>query len=300
MDNQEQKRKDNNKIYFLIAVIVALLGTSVYLFLQKNKTEQQIVTITDERTALQTDLEKLESELEQANSANTKTTEELNNKDEQLKSKIAELRQSLANGTLTKSQLSKTKAELQNLRSMVSKYTTDIEDLQKQNEVLTVERDSLKTTVSNAYKQTQEMARKNDSLDIRVKAGSKLKGVGINIATFKIKNSGKEVDSDKSSNVKKLKISFSVPANPIAEKGMHDVYVRLLDPANNLITGENGTFTADGQDLQYTYKTSIDYTGDAKTYLLEWLNKGTFAPGNYNVMLYIDGSTMGKGTFSLR
>ncbi len=300
MDNQDQKKRDNNKIYILIAVIVLLMGTCVYLFIQKNKTENQIVTVTDERTALQTDLEKLETELEQANSANTKTTEELNSKDEQLKTKIAELRQSLQNGTLTKGQLAKTRAELQNLRSMITKYTTDIEDLQQQNAVLTVERDSLKTTVSNANKQAMELARKNDSLDIRVKAGSKLKGVGINITTFKIKNSGKEVDADKASTVKKLKINFSVPANPIAEKGMHDVYIRLLDPANNLITGENGTFNADAQDLQYTYKTSIDYTGDAKTYLVEWINKAAFVPGNYTVMLYIDGSTMGKGTFSLR
>ncbi len=300
MDNQDQKKRDNNKIYILIAVIVLLMGTCVYLFIQKNKTENQIVTVTDERTALQTDLEKLETELEQANSANTKTTEELNSKDEQLKTKIAELRQSLENGTLTKGQLAKTRAELQNLRSMITKYTTDIEDLQQQNAVLTVERDSLKTTVSNANKQAMELARKNDSLDIRVKAGSKLKGVGINITTFKIKNSGKEVDADKASTVKKLKINFSVPANPIAEKGMHDVYIRLLDPANNLITGENGTFNADAQDLQYTYKTSIDYTGDAKTYLVEWINKAAFVPGNYTVMLYIDGSTMGKGTFSLR
>lgn len=300
MDNQEQKRNDNNKIYFLIAVIVALLGTSVYLFLQKNKTEQQIVTITDERSALQSDLEKLETELEQANSANTKTTEELNSKDEQLKTKIAELRESLANGTLTKSQLSKTRAELQNLRGMISKYTTDIEDLQQQNAVLTVERDSLKTTVSNAYKEAQIMARKNDSLDTRVKAGAKLKSVGINVATFKIRNNGREIDADKASTVKKLKINFSVPANPIAEKGMHDVYVRLLDPSNNLLSGENGTFNADGQDLQYTYKTSIDYNGDGKSYVVDWVNKVVFIPGNYTVMLYTDGSTMGKGAFSLK
>ena len=118
MDNQEQKRKDNNKIYFLLAVIVALLGTSIYLYLQKNKTEQRIVTVIDERTALQTELEKLETDLEQANTANTKTTEELNTKDEQLKIKIAELKQSLAKGSLTRGQLADAKRELQNLRSM--------------------------------------------------------------------------------------------------------------------------------------------------------------------------------------
>ncbi|TAE39988.1 MAG: hypothetical protein EAY66_02375 [Sphingobacteriales bacterium] len=300
MENQEQKRNDNNKIYFLIAVIIALMGTSVYLFLQKNKTEQRIVTVVDERTALQTELEKLETELEQANSANTKTTEELNSKDEQLKTKITELKRALANGSLTRSQLSKTRSELQVLRNSVTQYTSDIEALQQQNAILTVERDSLKTTVSSVSKQAQELSRKNDSLNTRVKVGSALKGVGISVAPLKIKNSGREVDVDKASTAKKLKISFSIPANPLAEKGMHDVYMRLLDPAGNLITGENGTFTSNGQELQYTYKTAIDYTGDAKNYTLDWVNKAVFIPGNYTVLLYADSSDLGKGSFSLR
>lgn len=300
MENQEQKRKDNNKIYFLIAVIVALLGTSIYLFLQKSKTEQQIVTITDERTALQTELDKLETDLEQANSANTKTTEELNNKDEQLRTKITELKKALANGSLTKSQLVKTQNELQALRNSITQYTTDIEALQQQNAILTIERDSLKTTVNSVSKQAQDLSRKNDSLNTRVKAGAALKGVGVSIATLKIKNNGKEVDADKASTAKKLKISFSIPANPLAEKGMHDVYVRLLDTAGNLITGENGNFTSNGEDLQYTCKTSIDYTGDAKNYTIDWVNKAAFASGNYTVLLYADNSELGKGTFSLR
>ncbi|TAF46343.1 MAG: hypothetical protein EAZ51_02265 [Sphingobacteriales bacterium] len=300
MENQEQKRNDNNKIYFLIAVIVALMGTCVYLFLQKNKTEQQVITISDERTALQTELEKLETELAEANSANTKTTEELNSKDEQLQTKINELKKALANGSLTKSQLAKTRNDLQVLRNSVAQYTADIEALQQQNAILTVERDSLKTTVNSVSKQAQDLSRKNDSLNTRVKAGAALKGVGISVATLKIKNSGKEVDVDKASTAKKLKISFSIPANPIAEKGMHDVYVRLLDPAGNLLTGENGSFTSNGAELQYTYKTAIDYTGDAKNYTLEWTNKAAFAPGNYIVLLYADNSELGKGTFSLR
>ena len=300
MDNQEQKRKDNNKIYFLLAVIVALLGTSIYLYLQKNKTEQRIVTVIDERTALQTELEKLETDLEQANTANTKTTEELNTKDEQLKIKIAELKQSLAKGSLTRGQLADAKRELQNLRSMVGNYTSEIESLQQQNAVLTVERDSLKTTVTSVSRKAQDLTRQNDSLNTRVKVGAALKGTGITTVAFKIKNSGKEVAIDKASSAEKLKIYFSVPANPIADKGMHDLYLRILDPAGNLITGENGMFDADGQSLQYTYKTAIEYSGEAKSYTIDWINKSPYIPGNYAIVLYTDNSLMSKGTFSLR
>jgi DNA repair ATPase RecN len=300
MDNQEQKRRDNNKIYFLLAVIIALLGTSVYLYLQKNKTEQRIETITDERTAMQTELEKLETDLEKANTTNTRTTEELNTKDEQLRIKIAELKQSLANGKLTHAQLAKAKSELQNLRSMVSQYTTEIEGLQKQNAVLTVERDSLKTTVSSVSRKAQDLSRQNDSLNTRVKVGAALKGAGISAVAYKIRNNGKEIEVEKSSTAKKLKIYFSIPSNPIAEKGMHDVYIRILDPAGNLIPGENGTFESDGQNLQYTYKTAIEYAGEGKSYTIDWINQNPYSPGNYTILLYSDNSAMGKGSFSLR
>lgn len=300
MENQEQKNRDNNKVYFLIAIIVALLGTNVYVYLQKNKTEERVVTISDERTALQTELEKLETDLDQANSNNTKITDELKNKDEQLKIKIDELHRALANGTLTKSDLNRARLEIQNLRTLVASYTSDIDKLKKENATLALQRDSLKTTVMNVNKQAEDLSRKNDSLNIRVKAGAALKAVGVSVAPLKIRNNGKLVDVTKASATEKLKISFSIPNNPIADKGMHDVYIRLLDPAGNLMTGENGSFNSDGQDLQYTYKTAIEYSGDSKTYTVDWTNKGAFAVGSYTVLLYTDGTQMGKGSFSLR
>ncbi|WP_232456815.1 hypothetical protein [Pedobacter psychrophilus] len=101
MENQEQKKRDTNKIYFLIAVIVALLGTNVYLYFQKNKSDQRIVTVSDEKTALTTELEKLETELEQANNSTTELSTDLKAKDDELKAKIAQLKIALSKGTLT-------------------------------------------------------------------------------------------------------------------------------------------------------------------------------------------------------
>ena len=45
----QQSGKDANKIYFLIAVILALLGTNAYLFFKDKKANERIVTITDEK-----------------------------------------------------------------------------------------------------------------------------------------------------------------------------------------------------------------------------------------------------------
>ncbi|HEX7367876.1 MAG TPA: hypothetical protein VF273_12300 [Pelobium sp.] len=301
MDTQEQKKKkDTNKIYFLIAVIVALLGTNVYLFFQKSKSDQRIVTVSDEKTALRTELEKLETELDQANSATGEISEELKAKDEELKAKIAQLREALNKGKLTAGELAKAKEDVKQLRYFVGKYTNDIDDLMKKNAALTGERDSLKTTVSDVKQLANKLSQSNDSLNVKIKAGAALKSSAVNIMAFKIKSSGKEVDVTRANTAQKIKVQFTVNTNPIAEKGMHDIFMRILDPAGNLIIGEGGSFIANEQQLQYTYKTAIDFNGESKSYVLDWTNRNAFEPGTYTIILYADGYTMGRGSFSLR
>lgn len=300
MENQGQKKKDTNKIYFLIAVIVALLGTNIYLFFQKNKSDQRIVTVNDEKTALRTELEKLESELEQANSSTGQLSEELKVKDEEIRAKIAQLRVALNKGQLTAGELAKAKEDVKQLRYFVSKYTIDIDDLQKRNTRLTGERDSLKTTVNNVKQLADNLSRANDSLYTKVQAGAALKTTFLQITAFRIRNSGKETDVTRANTAQKIKVAFTINTNPIAEKGTHDLFMRVLDPAGNLIIGEGGTFVANDQNLQYTYKTAIEFNGEAKNFTIDWTNRNAFGVGTYTVILYADGYTMGKGTFSLR
>jgi hypothetical protein len=57
---------------------------------------------------------------------------------------------------------------------------------------------------------------------------------------------------------------------------------------------------ANDQNLQYTYKTALEFNGEAKNFNIDWVNQDTFKVGTYTVILYADGYTMGKGTFSLR
>jgi prefoldin subunit 5 len=300
MENQGQKKKDTNKIYFLIAVIVALLGTNVYLFFQKNKSDQRVVTVNDDKTALQTELEKLETELEQANSSTGQLSEELKVKDEELKAKIAQLRVALGKGQLTAGELAKAKEDVKQLRYFVNKYTGDIDQLQKQNAMLTGERDSLKTTVTSVKQLADNLSKKNDSLFVKVKAGAAIKTSSLQIGAFRSRTSGKEVAVTKASTAQKIKVNFTINTNPIAEKGTHDIYMRILDPAGNLITGEGGTFVANDQDLQYTYKTALEFNGEAKNFTIDWNNRSPFQVGNYTVILYADGYTMGRGTFALK
>ncbi|MES2061502.1 MAG: hypothetical protein V4456_06250 [Bacteroidota bacterium] len=297
----QQPKKNSNVIYFLIAVVVALLGTDVYLYTQKNKSDIKVVYQNDEKTRLQTELDSLEAQIEQVNAGRAKMSVAMQAKNDSLRLKIRVLRSELAKGKLTVAELGKAQEDIKQLRYFVTKYTADIEELKKQNTTLATERDTLKTNLATVSQKATDLEQKNQELDTKVKVASAIKVATADVVAYKVKNSGKESDVTKAKQAQKIKINFTVATNAVAEKALHDVYVRIIDPTGNLITQtDSGTFNADSQDLQYTYKTSIDFRDDGSGYTIDWINPAPFQKGTYTVLLYADGYTMGKTSITLK
>jgi predicted nuclease with TOPRIM domain len=303
VENQpgQAPKKNSNVIYFLIAVVVALLGTDVYLYTQKNKSDIKVVYQNDEKTRLQTELDSLEAQIEQVNAGRAKMSVAMQAKNDSLRLKIRVLRSELAKGKLTVAELTKAQEDIKQLRYFVTKYTADIEELKKENTTLATERDTLKTNLATVSQKATDLEQKNQELDTKVKVASAIKVATADVVAYKVKNSGKESDVTKAKQAQKIKINFIVATNAVAEKGLHDVYVRIIDPTGNLITQtDSGTFNADSQDLQYTYKTSIDFRDDGSGYTIDWVNPAPFQKGTYTVLLYADGYTMGKTSITLK
>ncbi len=302
MENQtEQPKKNSNVIYFLIVVIIALLGTDVYLYIKKSDSDVKVVYQNDEKTRLQTELDSLEAQIEQVNAGRSRLSTEMQAKNDSLVAKIKVLRSELAKGKLTYAELNKAQEDIKQLRYFVTKYTADIEELKKENTTLAVERDTLKTNLTTVSEKATNLEKQNQDLNTKVTLASALKVGAANVVAYKIKGSGKESDVTRAGAAKKLKINFTIASNPIAEKSSHDIYVRVIDPTGNLITpASSATFTADGQELQYTYKTSIDYKDDGSGYTIDWVNPNEFKKGAYTIILYADGYTMGKTGITLK
>ena len=298
---EQQPRKNSNKIYFLVAVILALLGTNAYLFFKEKKSNERIVTISDEKSRMQTEIDKIEAELDNSNSANIKLSEEMQKEQDLARTKIAELRAALKKGQLNQGQLAKAQEDIKQLRYFVTKYTADISELKKENEALTTERNTLRTTVDSVTTKATDLEKVNEELNTKVKAAAALKTGSVSVTSLRVRNSGKETDVTKASTAKKLRVNFSIVNNSIAEKGMHDIYMRIIDPNGNLLISDNGSmFMADDEELQYTYKTAVEFANDGKVYSIDWTNPAEFQKGQYTVILYADGYTMGRGSIALR
>ena len=304
MENPSQEqpiRKDSNKIYFLILVILALMGTNAYLFFKDKKANDRIVTISDEKTRMQTEIDKIEAELDNSSGDNVKLSEQMQNEQTMAREKIQELRIALKKGQLTQGQLKKAQEDIKQLRYFVTKYTADIDVLRKQNVTLITERDELKTAVDSVSSKANDLERQNQELSTKVQAAAALKTGNVSVSAFEMRNNGKENGVTRASTAEKIRINFSAVNNSIAEKGLHDIYFRVIDPSGNLIVSTNGgLFTADDEEFQYTYKTAIEFANDGKAYSIDWANPAKFQKGTYTVVLYADGYTMGKGAVTLR
>lgn len=301
MQNQNPVNKvDRNKVYFLVVVIAALLGINAYLYFKDKQQSSRFVTVNTEKDRLKLEVEKIEVELDRVNALNVSLSEKLQNEQKLAREKIAELKLALQKGQLTQGDLEKAQSQIKELREFVKNYNDQIIRLEKENSYLKTERDSLKTTANAINEKAENLARENENLNAKVKVGAALKASEIGITAFKVKSSGKHVEVTRASTAQKLVVNFSIVPNPLAEKNYHKIYLRVFDPAGNLIADGNNLFEADGQQMQYSSAIEVSYNDDETAYKIEWTNPKEFMKGAYAIILYADGYVMGKDQIVLR
>lgn len=301
MQEQDPVNKvDRNKVYFLIVVIAALLGINAYLYFKDKQQSSRFVTVSTEKDRLKLEVEKIEVELDKVNALNVNLSEKLQQEQDLARKKIAELKLALQKGKLTQGDLDKAQDQIKELREFVKNYNDQIIRLEKENSYLKTERDSLKTTSDNYSQKAENLEKENENLNAKVKVGAALKASDITVNAFKIKNSGKDVLVTRASTTEKFTISFDIVPNTLAEKNYHTVYLRVFDPAGNLIARETDMFEADGQQMQFSSKMQFNYNDDNSSYKIQWENPKEFIKGTYSIILYTDGFIMGKSQITLR
>ncbi len=299
MESQNINKGDRNKIYFLVIVIVALIGTNAYLFFKDRQQSQMFVTVTTEKDKLRLEVEKIEVELDKVNALNLDLNEKLVEEQKIARGKIAELKVALEKGNITQGELQKANIEINALKTFVKNYNDQVGQLQKDNLFLRNSRDSLQDKVKNISHKASDLQNKNASLSAKIKIAAILKLQSANIIAFRTKSSGKKVEVSKSSSAEKLSIRFDIVPNDLAEKGHHNIYLRVFDPAGNLLADDDNRFEADGQEMQFSHSIFIDYNNDESRYVIDWFNPKPFIKGIYTVILYADSNTMGKAQIQL-
>lgn len=190
--------------------------------------------------------------------------------------------------------------QMSDLKAALASKGIEVTTLKSQNKNLLTEIESQNVVMYKQKAENDTLISKQKKLESTLKDASKLTLNNFKVIALREKNSGKELETDKAKNVKKLKISFSVNANPVAKTGKKVYYIQVLDQKNTVL-GENKLIEfGDDKALVYSFIVGFDYQGKAtNVYGVLNSDENPFEKGTYFVNFFDKQEIMGSSSITL-
>jgi len=294
MENQNSNSKLKGVI---ILLAVLLVGSLIYIFKLTSDTktlQTTVATVKSEKEDVLKDLEELKSTYDAAIAENTLMSDELIIE----RDKVVKLMLELKSAKGDNASLKKYKDQYREMEVKMKNMMREVEVLKAQNQSLTTNLDSTKVVLEDSKKYNQVLVGQNEELAKTVEKGSKLSITNLKTAAFKVKNSGKEIATDKASRADILKVDFTIAENAIAKSGDKVYYVQVIDSKNNVL-GDKATISFGATSLTYSFITTVKYQNKTVD-VSEQLPGKDFAKGTYFVNIFDKGELVSKSSFTLR
>ncbi|MBF4518372.1 hypothetical protein IRZ71_18605 [Flavobacterium sp. ANB] len=291
----ENPKNNNSSLKAVIAVLaVLLIGSLVYIFKLSSDTDvvkTELTTTLTEKESVMKDLQELKATYDAAIAENTSMSDELIQERDKVVALMDDLNKS-------KGDVSKYRNQVQGMQAKMKTLVAENDELKKQNGVLTVQRDSTIVVLGESKKFNEVLVGQNEELAKTVEKGSKLSVLNTKTAAYKLKSSGKQVETDKASRADILKISFTIAENSIAKSGDKTYYVQVIDAKNNVL-GDKKTENFGENALTYSFKTTVQYENKTVN-VSEDLPGKDFVKGTYFINVFDNDELVSKTSFSLR
>ena len=295
---EEQQNNSSSSLKVIIAVLTILLvGSLVYIYKITSDAKQvqtELTKTVSEKDLVMKDLQDLKTTYDAAIAENTSMSEELIKERDKVVKLMEDLKKSKGDVAL----LSKYKAQYIKLESNMKALMAENEGLKKQNTVLTTQRDSTIVVLGESKKYNEVLVGQNEDLSKTVEKGSKLSVLNMKTAAYKIKSSGKQVETDKAGRADVLRISFTIAENQIAKSGDKEYYVQVIDSKNNVL-GDKQTETFGEKSLTYSFIANVKYENKTVN-VSEDLPGKDFAKGTYFVNVFDKNELVSKTSFTLK
>ncbi|OIV39562.1 hypothetical protein [Flavobacterium johnsoniae] len=292
---ENPKNNNNSSLKAVIAVLaVLLIGSLVYIFKLSSDTDvvkTELTTTMTEKESVMKDLQELKATYDAAIAENTSMSDELIQERDKVVALMDDLNKS-------KGDVSKYRSQVQAMQGKMKTLVAENDELKKQNGVLTVQRDSTITVLGESKKYNEVLVGQNEELAKTVEKGAKLSVLNTKTSAYKLKSSGKQIETDKASRADVLKVSFTIAENQIAKSGDKTYYVQVIDAKNNVL-GEKKTESFGDNTLTYSFKTTVKYENKTVN-VTEDLPGKDFAKGTYFINVFDNDELVSKTSFSLR
>jgi hypothetical protein len=293
-------------------LVIALLGTWGYIIWDKSRSrdiiqqkETVIVATSTQRDLLQRELEDATMRYDMIKTSSARME---HSKDSVIFKRDRDITQKKLRIQQLLSKVGATESELKEAASLIGSLKGDIEGFKTQIETLQGEKLVLKQEKELVTQQRDKVIRDFDSANNVIKVKDALLDVGstLHASNFSIRGineKGKETSTAK--RVDRLRISFDIDENRIAESGPKDIYVCITGPNGNPVSAPelgSGKFsTREGVEKIFTQKIDFKYTqGQRQTLSFDWKQASDFTIGEYKIEIYNNGFKIGEGVRSLK
>lgn len=318
MSEIEQQTPKKN-VFNTLVMLILLVGVGVMTYLwSSTKTElsesnSQLETMSSMLSQYTGEISKdlssdLKNMLETYNALEKKAKEsgDLNKEQaaeiEGQRTQIQDLLEKVQKGKWTAAELAKMRRENETLRGIMKGYVYQIDSLNTLNLKLNSDLDITKTELTSTSTERDTYKKEAEESTARVKEGSKLQAYGFLSVALRSKINNTTAETTKAKGTVQIKSSFTIGANPIADKGNKPVYLQITKPDGTIFQSRTANIvTTDKGNIAYSDKKDVDFTGDAVNMAIYYDLRGEEAQkGNYVVKIYCDGSLIGKDNFTLK
>ena len=285
------------KTKIIIVLSVLVIGLSGILLYESLNTEMSEIEIRQQFSHLKDEYKQIEKDLDMAIN-----DLEINNQEIiAQKEKIGRL---IRKNNITEEELNQAKKMMKNLSEVVLKsYKSKVRNLEEKEGGLVKEKESLAQQILKIQKKVEQINERYT----KEKRSSKMKEhilrekeEQINYASrlilsnfilngFKVRNSGKEIQTDKASRIDRIKVSFDIVPNKLVESGIKKIYTIIKKPSGEIVTFVNqdtGEFIFENKRMKYSDELKFSYTsGEEKTLEFTWDNED-FERGDYVMEVY--------------
>ncbi len=285
------------KTKLIVILSTLVLGLSGFMLYDSLNNELSQAEIQEQFSDLKSDYEFIQKDLEVAvNDANfsnkeiiaqKKRIETLLKKNNISQEELMEAKKIMRN--ISQTFIKNYQNKLIVLNNQVTTLDTEKQKLREENEKVTTEVVVLKDKVSELDRKIENekvISKKKDEL---INYASKLSLSNFILRSFKVRNSGKEVETDKASRIDRIKFSFDINENILSKDGQKVLYMLIKKPSGEIATFSNktsGVFNYNNRKMLYSDKTTLNYQkGQDQKLEFVWDNED-FSRGDYIMEVY--------------
>jgi hypothetical protein len=304
-EKESSQKKDQNKniIIIVLVLLVIISGIKLYTdYVDRTKKTEEILLLSTENNDLNKRLDSVTYQLD----LRIKEIEKLGGDVKALEAvRDQMMAERNSSKQRTNSEIAALNGKINNLNGLIAQKDQEILELRAANQQLFAENEDLKTNKAQIEEEVAQLNIQKQDLQAKVDVASMLKAE--NIAISAVNSRGKErvetTKDFKNKQIERLKVSFNLGDNKVAQKGPRNVYVQVLGPNSQPIfdvAKGSGTFMINGAEQFYTVKQDIIFDNSEQDLVFYYEKGSDYVSGTHQVKVFVDNYQVGSKTFTVK